>query len=278
MGIQNLKLNISFLQKSLFSLFFFLSISTHANEYRIISLSPAITEIIYAMDLQKYLVGASSFSDYPEEAKKIPTVGSYISPSIEKIVRLNPTHVLIFKEGDPSIGQSLKNANINFIVLDSRNLSDFESMIQKLGSTFNVEKKSQVVLNLWKSQWAMLETLPKVKKSIMIQVDHNPIFVAGGDTFISKSFERCGLKNTFSNLNGYKKIQLESVLNRTPDLILIVGMLSQADSFIQAQDFWNKNPITKKSSVVKGDGDALSRLSPRLPSAVIKACSEMARL
>ena len=278
MATLNQKLNISFLQKSLFSLFLLFSFSVQANEFRIISLSPAITEIVFNLGLDKSLVGVSSFSDYPEAAKKIPTVGSYISPSIEKIVRLNPTHVLVFKEGDPSIEQALKNAKINYIVLESRSLEDFEVMVNKLGLTFNVMKKSQEVLKMWKSQWEMLATLPKVKKSIMIQVDHNPIFVAGGDTFISKAFEKCDLKNSFQNLDGYKKVQLESVMNRSPEVVLVVGMLSQADTFPQAKEFWAKNPVTKKSFVIRGDGDAISRLSSRLPGAVIKACSEMARL
>lgn len=281
MAIRNLKLNILFSWRKLFSFLILSLISSpnlHAEEIRIVSLSPAITEVLFELGLDSKIVGTSSFSDFPEAAKKIPTVGSYLKPSIEKIIRLNPTYVLVFKEGDPSIAESLKNAKLNFIVLESRSLEDFEKMISLLGKTFDVDKKSKTVLDLWKSQWSLLSTLPKANKKIMIQVDHNPIFIAGADTFISKALEKCGLHNSFNNLEGYKKIQLESVLNRKPEVILVVGMLNRADSFNEAKTFWTNNPITKNSSVLKADGDSMSRLSTRLPGAVIKTCSEIKKL
>jgi ABC-type Fe3+-hydroxamate transport system substrate-binding protein len=280
MDIQNPKLNTLSLSKNLFRflLIFIFPILSNAADLRIVSLSPALTEVLFELGLQDKIVGTSSFSDFPSDAKKIPTVGSYLKPSIEKILRLNPTHVLVFKEGDPTIAESLKNAKLNYIVYDSRTLEDFEKMIQSLGSTFNVDKKAQNILNLWKTQWEAVSQLPKVNKKIMIQVDNNPIFIAGSDTFISKAFEKCGLENTFKNLDGYKKVQMESVVNRKPDVILVVGMLNGSDTFSEIQNFWNKNPVTKNSSVIKADGDSMSRLSTRLPSAVIKTCSEIRSL
>lgn len=274
MDIPSQKLNISFLLKSLFSILLF-SISVQANEPRIVSLSPAITEVLFDLGLEKNIVGTSSFSNYPEAAKKIPTIGSYLSPSIEKIIRLNPTHILVFKEGDPSIEESLKKAKLNFIVLESRTLEDFEHMVKELGTLFKVEKKSTEILNNWTSQWSKLENANKSLEKIMIQVDQNPIYVAGHDTFLSNAFAKCGLKNAFDNLDGYKKVQLEAVMNRKPEVIIVVGMIEQSGNFNTVREFWNSNPVTKSAKVIKGDGDILSRLSPRLPKEVIKICSQI---
>jgi ABC-type Fe3+-hydroxamate transport system substrate-binding protein len=247
-------------------------------EVRIVSLSPALTEVLFELGLGKNVVGTSSFSNIPEEAKKIPTVGSYLSPSIEKIIRLNPTHVLIFKEGDPSIEESLKKANLNYLVFDSRSLDDFETLVKEIGKTFDVDKKAQEVLKVWKSQWDLLAMIPKTNKKIMIEVDHNPIFVAGADTFISKAFEKCGFKNSFDNLKGYKKIQVEAVFNRKPDVVLVLGQLNELDSFNSVKDFWKNNPVTKNATIVKGKADDLSRLSTRLPQAILKTCNEIKNL
>lgn len=255
--------------------FHLFSLSAHANEPRIVSLSPAITEVLFELGLEKNIVGTSSFSNYPEAAKKIPSIGSYLSPSIEKIIRLNPTHVLVFKEGDPSIEESLKKAKLNFIVLESRTLEDFENMVKELGLLFKVEKKSIEILNAWTTQWSKLENSGYSEQKIMIQVDQNPIYVAGSDTFLSKAFEKCGVKNTFGNLDGYKKVQLEAVMNRKPEIILVVGMIEQSGNFNTVREFWSSNPVTKKAKVIKGDGDILSRLSPRLPKEIIKICSQI---
>lgn len=280
MDILSQKLNSLFLLKNLFKVFLiFFSISVSAqtppSPYRIVSLSPAITEILFELGLEKSIVGTSSHSNYPEAAKNIPTVGSYLQPSVEKILRLNPTHVLVFKEGDPSIEEALTKSKLNFIVLESRTLEDFEAIVKKLGTEFKAEKKSEEILSSWKNQWSKLENIERTNEKIMIQVDHTPIYVAGFDTFISKAFERCGFKNAFDSLDGYKKVQLEAVMNRKPEIIIVVGMIDQTGNFNVVREFWRENPVTKNTKIIKGDGDILSRLSLRLPKEVIKICSQL---
>ena len=291
MDFQNQKLNTFFLQNThssllktclhtgFISLFFiFLGLPSNASEIRIVSLNPSLTEMLFDLGLEKNIVGTTSFSNFPKEASLIPTIGSYFKPSIEKIIRLKPTHVLAFKEGDPTIYEELKKAGLNFYVFESRSLEDFESTLNKISNLFNSQKAQKKILEMWKSQWSLLSSFPKSNKKILIQVDHNPIFIAGGDTFLSKSLEKCGLKNIFENINGYKKVQPESIFNRRPDIILVLGQLNSLDQFENVKKFWNKNPITVKSSVIRGEQDDLSRLSKRLPSAVIKACEEIRKL
>lgn len=283
MDTQNLKHNSLLLLKGLFRVLslaclaplLFFSFKSHAKELRIVSLSPAITEILFELGLGKNIVGTTSFSNFPEEAKQLPIIGSYLQPSIEKIIRLAPTHVLVFKEGDPSIEESLKKANLNYTILNSRTLEDYEEILRRLGKLFNVQKKSDELLDQWKAQWAKLSEVPRTHEKILIQVDHMPIYVAGKDTFISKAFEKCALKNVFANLDGYKKVQLETVLNRKPQIIIVVGMLNNMSDFTTIRSFWRENPVTKEAKIIQGDGDALGRLSPRFPSEVIKVCSQI---
>lgn len=276
MAILNQKLNISFLLKSLFSfVLIFSSIPSHAEDIRIVSLNPAITEALFKLGLEKNIVGVSSFSDKPNAARKIENVGSYLKPSIEKIIRLKPTHVLVFKEGDPSIYESLKKAKLNYIVFESRSLEDFEKLIQTLGTTFHVEKQSEELIAAWKKQWDMLKDFPKISKKIMIQIDHNPVFIAGGDTFLSKAYEKCGLTNAFKNLDGYKKVQTEAVMKKKPNIILVLSQLNKIDTFLSVVSFWKKNPALKKTRILKVDADEQSRLSLRLPDAIIKTCREI---
>ncbi|MBI4188804.1 MAG: ABC transporter substrate-binding protein, partial [Chloroflexi bacterium] len=61
---------------------------------RIVSSVPSVTEMLFALGVEGKVVGVSDYSDYPEEAKLKPSVGSYFNPSIEKIVKLNPDLVL----------------------------------------------------------------------------------------------------------------------------------------------------------------------------------------
>ena len=61
---------------------------------RIISLSPALTEMIYALKKGEELVATSSYSLYPKEAKKLPIIGEYENPNLEKIISFHPTLVV----------------------------------------------------------------------------------------------------------------------------------------------------------------------------------------
>ena len=66
---------------------------------RIIPLAPSLTEILYYLGLGDNVVGVTQFSDYPEEAKEKPLVGSYIDLNIEKIITLSPDLVIGTKDG-----------------------------------------------------------------------------------------------------------------------------------------------------------------------------------
>ena len=78
------------------SLRFFHAVSAASAEapQRVISLSPSMTEIRFALGLEDRVVGVTDFCDYPEEAKRKPKIGSYVSPNLEVIFALNPQLVV----------------------------------------------------------------------------------------------------------------------------------------------------------------------------------------
>ncbi len=71
------------------------------NPQRVIAMAPSITEIIYALEQENRLIGATRYSDYPIEATKLPKIGSYVRPDLERIVALNPDLCIATKDGNP---------------------------------------------------------------------------------------------------------------------------------------------------------------------------------
>jgi ABC-type Fe3+-hydroxamate transport system substrate-binding protein len=259
--------------KAIFFLVFFVTFSLFAEsqDFRIVSLNPALTEILFKLELGKKIVGTSTFSDYPAEAKKIVSIGSYLQPNIEKIIELRPTHVLAFREGDPSIKFSLQKSKTPTIIFESLDLKSYPDIIKKIGATFNADSVAQKVIAEWNQQLQKLSQY-KIKKKIMIQVDYDPIFVAGGNTFISEILEKCGLENSYKELQGFKRVSIESAMEHKPDAILVAG---HTQNFAEAQRLWKSNPTTKNSFILEGDADSLSRLGPRLPNAALEICSKI---
>ena len=68
---------------------------------RVVALAPSITEIVFALEQDKRLVGVTRFSDYPKAAKKLPKVGSYIYLDVERIAALRPDICIGIKDGNP---------------------------------------------------------------------------------------------------------------------------------------------------------------------------------
>ena len=91
---------------------------------RIVSLAPSITEMIYALGRDNHLKGATQFSDFPKEAKKLPKVGSYVRLDLEKIVALRPDLCLATKDGNPGeVAKRLESLKIPVYAVDPRNLA-----------------------------------------------------------------------------------------------------------------------------------------------------------
>lgn len=248
-----------------------LSLSSTALADRIITLNPALTEIVFALGSERQLVGVSRFSNFPEAAKTLPQVGDYTNPSIEKIVALKPDLVLLSEEGLNNITPQLRRAGLKWKQYKLKRLSDFEPTVQQIANDLHVNPKTtEKVLQQWHR--ALKSISPsKQKKLVMIQVEHEPLIVAGGDNFLSDLVTKCGASNIFSDLKSYPRINFESVLKRKPEIVLSVVHTESNKILEEIKAFWHKHKIGN----ITLKPDNFSRLSPRLAFAAQTLCQEL---
>src|ERR1700723_654648 len=71
--------------------------NTPAAPERIVSTSPSITEVLFALGLGPHVVGVSNYCEYPPQVKDLPKVGTYLRPDAESIARLKPDLVIVHK-------------------------------------------------------------------------------------------------------------------------------------------------------------------------------------
>jgi len=145
--------------KKFFFTFLLLFSYLMANE-RIVSLSPSITEIVYALGDGDKLVGTTTYSLYPQEAKKLPRIGSYVSINIEKVYALKPT-LIIAQEFQAQSVAKFKKINLDVLEVDLHSIMSIKSSNLKLGKRLNKEKKAlELVANIDKA----IKTAKKTKK------------------------------------------------------------------------------------------------------------------
>ena len=197
------------------------------NPKRIVSISPAITEIIYAIGADNKLVGRTDFCNYPPQADSIESIGGINNFSIEKLLALEPDLVLIGSMVNENTVNHITNAGITLVTI--REKDNFEALfdnIEKVGILCghhnealslndSLRKKVELVT-------AAIDTNVNYKPTVYYVVGYGKggNFTAGGNTFINDIFNICGLRNIAEDITGWN-YSVEALLEADPDFIII---------------------------------------------------------
>ncbi|MEO0089119.1 MAG: helical backbone metal receptor [candidate division WOR-3 bacterium] len=248
-----------------FILFLFLcSQPTKDTKIRAISLSPAVTEIIFALNCENYLVGNTIYCDYPEKAKEIYKVGDMINPSIEKIVKLKPTIVFLTYPLQKNIDEKLKALNIKTFNSSPQSLNEMFEEIIKIGEIFNKKEKAEKLVD------SLREELNKIKKlknrlKVYIEINANPPITIGKNSFLNDLLELIGLENIFADkLIPYPTVKHEEIILKNPDYIIILHPESKAKDF-SLRFGYEKIKAVKSGKIIDNlDPNYFLRNSPRV--------------
>ncbi len=240
--------------------------------HRIISLSPATTQILFDLGLGHLIVGTTRYSDDPIEAKKIQRIGDYQRPNLEMVLALKPTIVIAVKEGVDTISSTLHKAKIPLIVLNTQSLLDFEQNIKILAKTFSVQKRGGEIIQEWQNNWNKIPTANKNMK-VIIQVDQNPLILAGQQTHLDQLIQKCGGTNVFKQ-KGYQKVSREVLAHLKPDKIL--NFANDIDNQDQVIRYWKSYPFFQEVQFFSLDQiSQVSRLTLRLSQMASQICSQI---
>ena len=195
----------------IFLISFIFLLNLQAKE-RIISLSPSITEIVFALEKGHELVGTSSYSLYPKEAKKLPIVGGYQSPSIEKILALQPTLVIGQNYNQNTLAQ-LEKFGIKTLELHLKTINNIKDSIIVLSKRIHATNQEALNANIDNALTnAKANTTPH---SVMIVYGlredlRNATYIAGHNIFYEDIIQSCGNTNAYTE-DFDAQLQMSSV-------------------------------------------------------------------
>jgi len=240
---------------------------------RIITLAPNLTETIFELGLDKYLVGNTVYCDYPEAAKKIEKVGNMLTFNYEKIVTLKPDLVFITVEGNTKdTYDKFNELGIKIFVSNPRNYAGIKKTISDFGKIFNSEKIVDSKIAKWDSVINSIKIRAKnyPEKCAMSVIELRPIMIAGKNTFVNEYLQICGLKNIAEDSPmNYPTFSREEILNRNPDYIIFpTGGDDNISSVRNAYPEWVRLNAIKNNHVLFVDRNLYSRPGPRFVEAV----------
>ena len=199
---------------------------------RIIALSPAINEIIFALNSGKQIVGNTTYAHYPKASDKIPKVGGYFSPSLEKIVALKPT-IVIMQNNNERLSRKLKRLGIETKVIKIDTLKSINQAILEIGKRLKKEEKAKKIVNNINKERQKLQNIV-IGKKILIVFGRNrtldkQVFVAGQNLYYDEIINESNNTNALhSNRKGQPILNMENIIACNPDIVLLLARC-QAD-------------------------------------------------
>ena len=199
---------------------------------RIVSMAPSVTEKIYFVNATDRLVGVDDYSDYPAwiaEARSngtIASIGGFWNPSVEAILGLEPDLVIgvATAPGHIQVKKVLEAQGIPVLLLPSNTIDAvIESIIMVGKAVGNVVEAYRVVEYMRAAESAAEVLFPEAGVRVAVVVWLEPIFVVGGNTWEDELIRLAGGVNVFSDLEGWPVVSPEAFLDRSPEVIILLG-------------------------------------------------------
>ncbi len=218
-----------------------------------ISLSPAITEILYAINAQDKLKAVTLFSNYPKEAREKPKVGSYFLINKESILKFNAEYILCLNM-QKQVVDDLKVVGIKPIYFKTENLEDIKTNILKIGNITNHLKEAENLIKKLEHQTNTAKA--KVSKKVLFVVNTQPFIAAGNKSFVHDIITKAGHKNITDFYNSdFPLVSLEYAAMQKPDIVITRGP--------NEAEYLKKYLKGKFIILTKEQNDSISRHGPR---------------
>lgn len=237
---------------------------------RLVTLAASLTEIVFALGQGQRLVGVEQFSDYPEAARALPKVGSYINPDVERVVALRPDLVLAIKDGNPyhSVAR-LEGLGLPVYAVDPRNLRGVIATVGEIGALLGVEGLARQLATELSHRLERLQSLTAgllQRPRVFFQIGTTPIVAVGSHTFLDELITTAGAVNLTAGKIPYPRFSQEQVVALRPDIIVITSM-TRGEVFDKVKDGWRRwpsLPAVRDNRIFLVDSDLVDRPAPRI--------------
>lgn len=240
---------------------------------RVVALSAADCEVLYAVGAGDLIVGRGEYCDYPAEVLAVPAVQSGMETNIEQIIALKPQVLLMstMAQTKDQIAQ-LEAAGIKVVVSDAQNIEGVYTAITMMGALTGHETQAAEVVSGMKSTFESLASRAGELEGKSVYFEVSPLqyglWTAGGSTFMDEVANMLGLKNVFSNVTGWAEVSEEQVLEANPDIIVTIAMYfgegQTPEEEILSRVGWQDVTAVKNGDILNLQTNELSRPGPRL--------------
>ena len=251
---------------------------------RIVSLSPANSEILFALGLDEKIVGVTEYCTYPEAALSKEKIGGFSTVNIEKVSVLNPDLIVAADGNSEETVAHLRELGFTVITINADTIDTTLDDILLLGKATGADDEAEALVSSMKEDLAEIaeKTSAEEKPTILHCMWTDPLWVSGSATFQDEMITAAGGVNAAADEGGWVALTMEKFLTMNPDIIVVDsgnGMGVGADDALR--DFFLKDPRMQSLSAVQNEqvyvvnADIIDRGGPRIVEGV-EALAEIA--
>ena len=239
---------------------------------RVISLAPSVTETLFALGFGNRLVGVTTSCDYPAEARKLPKIGGFMSPSLEAIVAKRPDLVIgVSSATDPVKAREMERIGLKVTLISLASLSDILSSIKSIARLMGSPQDGEKLVNTIGAQVRdvkkSIELAPL--RSVLFVVGIRPLVAVGGKNFIDELITLARGENIGgSAAQPWLNLPEEYVVAKAPQVIIEAGMGTEREQSDKRWGDLKSIPAVKERRIYSYPSDKILRPGPRFGEAL----------
>jgi iron complex transport system substrate-binding protein len=240
---------------------------------RIVSLVPSVTETVFALGGEERLVGRTDYCDFPAAARRKPSVGGMVNPSLETLVTLKPDLVVATDEGNrEETFLQLRRLEIPVYLVHANSIREMLDLIARVGE---LTGRQTVVPALTGEIRRRIDAVhravaPFPRPRVLYVLWPEPLIVPGRQSMLTELIELAGGESiTARDGEAYPRFSLEAAVARAPEVIILADHASGVSTAGKpSPEKWQRLtsvPAIKAGRLHSVDLSVLHRYGPRVP-------------
>jgi iron complex transport system substrate-binding protein len=244
------------------------AVTLDAAPERIISLAPAHTETLYALDLGDKVVGVTEYCNHPPQAAEKPKVGSFATIDLEQVVGLEPDLVLATTMHMAETVPALQERGIAVFVVDPQTVAQVLDAIARIGRITGTQETAEaLVVDMQARIDAVQGKVRDTPRPRVFWELGAELYTVGPDTFIDDLITLAGGENVAADADSpWPQLSVEAIIVKDPDVIVLADHnYGQTTEMVKERPGWEDIRAVKEGHIIEiSDDDIVSRPGPRI--------------
>jgi len=236
---------------------------------RIISTSPEVTEILFAVGAGDRLVGVVRGCDWPPEARVLPVVGDFSNVSLERVASLDADLILTTGHEQERMMAQLEGLGIPTVAFMAADVASVRRNVAAVGEIVGEEAAAAAVIAAFDAELAAVEAevrnIPEADRPrVYLEISPEPLMTVAEGSFVHEALLRAGGVNIGADLpRPYCRLEPELVIARDPEVIVLAHG-AVAPAAVASRTGWKEIAAVRSGRVYEINPDLILRAGPRL--------------